>query len=80
MNLEEISKIPILDIEEYVKIRTEKNHAIKSQKYEKAAQLRDMEKVLINKYPILDTILNYEDIISIIRDRKINDIINDDAI
>ncbi len=77
MNLEELKKIPIFDVTKYIDIRKQKNQVIKEQKYQEAAILRDREILLIKKYPVLDTIIEYEDLIPILRDRKINDIIDD---
>ena len=75
MNLEELSKIPISEIEKYINIIVRKTECIKMQNYE-AIILRNEQIIFIDKYPILDIISN-DDIISKLRERKINEIIND---
>ncbi len=75
-----LDEIPIQDIEDYMTCRQLKNEAVKNQNYEEASRLRDWEKDLINKNRILWDIFpfpNQYTIISYIRDRKINEVIND---
>jgi hypothetical protein len=52
---------------------------IKRQKYEEAARLRDEEKELETKYPILREVKSNDLVISL-RDRKIDDLLDDDSI
>lgn len=74
MNLEELSKIPISEIEKYININRRKTDCVKMRKWEDAANLRDEERIFIDKYPILSNISDYENIISKLREKKINDI------
>lgn len=78
MNLDELNKIPISSIERYLNIGKRKKNAIIDRRYPDAANLRDQQKIIDN-YRILDTISDsdYENIVSKLRERKINEIIND---
>ena len=78
MNVE-LLKIPIEDVKKIVDIRNKKTDVIKRQKYEEAARLRDEEKELETKYPILREVKSNDLVISL-RDRKIDDLLDDDSI
>ena len=74
---DELNKIPTVDIKKYIDIKTKKTDVVKRQAYEEAARLRDEEKTLETKYPILSKIKEKDILINVIRDRKIDDILND---
>jgi len=76
---DELLKIPIEDVKKIVDIRNKKTDVIKRQKYEEAARLRDEEKELETKYPILREVKSNDLVISL-RDRKIDDLLDDDSI
>ena len=74
---DELNKIPTVDIKKYIDIKTKKTDVVKRQAYEEAARLRDEEKTLETKYSILSKIKEKDILINVIRDRKIDDILND---
>jgi hypothetical protein len=76
---DELLKIPIEDIKKIVDIRNKKTDVIQRQKYEEAARLRDEERELETKYPILREVKSNDLVISL-RDRKIDDLLDDDSI
>ena len=76
---DELLKIPIEYVKKIVDIRNKKTDVIKRQKYEEAARLRDEEKELETKYPILREVKSNDLVISL-RDRKIDDLLDDDSI
>jgi hypothetical protein len=76
---EELLKIPIEDVKKIVDIRNKKTDVIQRQKYEEAARLRDEERELETKYPILREVKSNDLVISL-RDRKIDDLLDDDSI
>jgi ATP-dependent Clp protease ATP-binding subunit ClpC len=78
MNVE-LLKIPIEDVKKIVDIRNKKTDVIKRQKYEEAARLRDEERELETKYPILREVKSNDLVISL-RDRRIDDLLDDDSI
>ena len=76
---EELLKVPIVDVKKIVDIRNRKTDVIQRQKYEEAVILRDEEKQLETKYPILREVKSNDLVISL-RDRKIDDLLDDDSI
>ena len=78
MNVE-LLKIPIEDVKKIVDIRNKKTDVIKRQKYEEAARLRDDERELETKYPILREVKS-NDLVNILRDKKIDKLLDDDNI
>jgi hypothetical protein len=78
MNVE-LLKIPIVDVKKIVDIRNRKTDVIQRQKYEEAVRLRDEERELETKYPILREVKSNDLVISL-RDRKIDDLLDDDSI
>ena len=79
----ELSKIPIVDIKKYIDIRNKKSDVIRRQAYEEAARLRDEERTLENNYPILREVAGSSEtsqLINHLRDRKIDDLLNDTSI
>jgi ATP-dependent Clp protease ATP-binding subunit ClpC len=79
MNVE-LLKIPIEDVKKIVDIRNKKTDVIKRQKYEEAARLRDEERELETKYPILREVKSNDDLVISLRDRRIDDLLDDDSI
>jgi len=78
MNVE-LLKVPIVDVKKIVDIRNRKTDVIQRQKYEEAVRLRDEERELETKYPILREVKSNDLVISL-RDRKIDDLLDDDSI
>jgi len=79
----ELSKIPIVDVKRYIDIRSKKSDVIRRQAYEEAARLRDEERILENNYPILREIAGSSETLQLInhlRDRKIDDLLDDASI
>lgn len=76
---DELLKIPIVDVKKIVDIRNRKVDVVQRQAYEEAARLRDEERELETKYPILRDVRS-SDLVSILRDRKIDDLLDDDSI
>lgn len=76
MNLEDLNNISILDLEEYYYIRSMKNKLARSQKWEDALKFRDIERLIIRQYPILEEARDEYEIIRYIRERKINEILS----
>lgn len=77
---DELNKIPLVDIKKYIDIRNRKTVCVQSKMYEEADRLRDEEKTLETKYPILpkikaNDVISY--LIKLTRDRKIDDILDD---
>jgi len=80
---DELSKVPIIDIKKYIDIRNKKSDVVKRQAYEEAARLRDEERILENNYPILREVSGSSEISQLInhlRDRKIDDLLDDSGI
>ena len=76
---DELLKVPIVDVKKIVDIRNKKTDVIQRQKYEEAARLRDEERELETKYPILREVKS-NDLVTILRDRKIDKLLDDDSI
>ena len=76
---DELLKIPIVDVKKILDIRNKKNEVIRRQKYEEAARLRDDERELETKYPILREVKS-NDLVNILRDKKIDKLLDDDSI
>ena len=76
---DELLKVPIVDVKKIVDIRNRKMDVIQRQAYEEAARLRDEERELETKYPILRDVRS-NDLVNILRDRKIDDLLDDDNI
>ncbi len=76
MSLEDLNNISILDLEEYYYIRSMKNKLARSQKWEDALKFRDIERLIIRQYPILEEARDEYEIIRYIRERKINEILS----
>lgn len=76
---DELLKVPIVDVKKIVDIRNRKVDVVKRQAYEEAARLRDEERELETKYPILREVKS-NDLVTILRDRKIDKLLNDDSI
>ena len=76
---DELLKVPIVDVKKIVDIRNRKIGVVQRQAYEEAARLRDEERELETKYPILREVKS-NDLVSILRDRKIDDLLSDDSI
>lgn len=75
---DELNKIPTVDIKKYIDIKAKKTDVLKRQMYDEAAKLRDEERTLEVKYPILSEVkANVSYLFDVIRDRKIDDILND---
>lgn len=55
MNVE-LNKIPTVDIKKYIDIKAKKTDVVKRQMYDEAAKLRDEERTLEVKYPILSEV------------------------
>jgi hypothetical protein len=68
-----------VDVKKIVDIRNRKTDVIQRQKYEEAVRLRDEERELETKYPILREVKSNDLVISL-RDRKIDDLLDDDSI
>ena len=75
----ELLKVPIVDVKKIVDIRNRKMDVIQRQAYEEAARLRDEERELETKYPILREVKAI-DLVTILRDRKIDKLLDDDSI
>jgi hypothetical protein len=81
--LNELNKVPIVDIKKYIDIKVKKVDVIKRQAYEEAARLRDEERTLENNYPILREVagsIETSQLINHLRDRKIDDLLDDSGI
>ena len=76
---DELLKVPIVDVKKIVDIRNRKMDVIQRQAYEEAARLRDEERELETKYPILREVKAI-DLVNILRDRKIDKLLDDDII
>ena len=76
---DELLKVPIVDVKKIVDIRNRKMDVIQRQAYEEAARLRDEERELETKYPILREVKAI-DLVTILRDRKIDKLLDDDSI
>jgi protein-arginine kinase activator protein McsA len=76
---DELLKIPIVDIKRYIDIKVKKNEVVRRQKYEEAARLRDDERELETKYPILREVKS-NDLVNILRDKKIDKLLDDSGI
>lgn len=76
---DELLKVPIVDVKKIVDIRNRKVDVVQRQAYEEAARLRDEERELETKYPILREVRS-NDLVNILRDRKIDDLLDDDNI
>lgn len=76
---DELLKVPIVDVKKIVDIRNRKIGVVQRQAYEEAARLRDEERELETKYPILREVKS-NDLVNILRDRKIDDLLDDDSI
>ena len=77
--MDELIKIPIVDLQKYLEAHKTKIEAIKTQSYEKAATYRDFERRFEKIYPILREIDKQQiesEIINIMRDEKITIIVN----
>lgn len=69
----DLSKIKSTDLQRLIDIRKEKNKAFRCQKYEEAARLRDLEKVIVSRNGIDNSIYdkyNLEELIISVRDKK----------
>jgi hypothetical protein len=76
---DELLKVPIVDVKKIVDIRNRKIGVVQRQAYEEAARLRDEERELETKYPILREVKS-NDLVTILRDRKIDKLLDDDSI
>jgi len=85
-DLDTLKEIPIDDLETFVKIREWKKEAIRLQRYEEANRLRDQEREMIEKHPLLNITYNpfrplghelKSYVIQRKRDETINQIINE---
>jgi protein-arginine kinase activator protein McsA len=76
---DELLKISIVDIKRYIDIKVKKNEVVRRQKYEEAARLRDDERELETKYPILREVKS-NDLVNILRDKKIDKLLDDSGI
>jgi protein-arginine kinase activator protein McsA len=76
---DELLKISIVDIKRYIDIKVKKNEVVRRQKYEEADRLRDDERELETKYPILREVKS-NDLVNILRDKKIDKLLDDSGI
>ena len=80
---DELSKVPIVDIKRLIEIRKQKFDVVQRQAYEEAVKLRDEERTLENNYPILREVAGSSEtsqLINHLRDRKIDDLLDDASI
>ena len=75
----ELFNVPLSEAKKILEIRNKKNDVVRIQAYEEAARLRDEERDIENKYPILREIKT-ADVINYIRDKKIDDLLDDTKI
>ena len=75
----ELFNVPLSEAKKILEIRNKKNDVVRRQAYEEAARLRDEERDIENKYPILREIKT-ADVINYIRDKKIDDLLDDTKI
>jgi hypothetical protein len=76
---DDLSKVPIPDIKRLIEIRKQKFDVVQRQAYEEAARLRDEERTIERKYPGLYDI-NTNELINIIRDKRIDNLLDDNII
>ena len=76
---DELSKVPIVDIKRLIEIRKQKFDVVQRQAYEEAAKLRDEERTIEEKYSGLYSI-NTNDLVNILRDKKIDKLLDDSGI
>jgi len=76
---DELLKVPIVDVKKIVDIRNKKNEVVRRQSYEEAVKLREEERELETKYPILREVKS-NDLVNILRDKKIDKLLDDDNI
>jgi hypothetical protein len=75
--MNDLKKIDPEILKEYISIRKQKLYVVKNQRFDESAKLRDREREMDRKYPILDEHKSFifENMDWIIRDLKINDIL-----
>jgi len=81
MNISKIyDGVPIIILQEFIKIKIEKENAVKNQQYENAANLRDKEKNMENMYDLSDFTSHLKEnnysLNSALRDIKIQEFLN----
>jgi len=76
---DELLKVPIVDVKKIVDIRNKKNEVVRRQSYEEAVKLREEERILETKYPILREVKS-NDLVNILRDKKIDKLLDDSGI
>jgi hypothetical protein len=76
---DELSKVPIVDIKRLIEIRKQKFDVVQRQAYEEAAKLRDEERTIEEKYSGLYSI-NTNDLVNILREKKIDRLLDDSGI
>lgn len=74
---EKIYMIPIVDIKRFIEITNKKNKSILNQNYEEAARLRDEERTIESEYPCLSNYNPQNLSIEILRDKKIDLLLDD---
>lgn len=77
--LDMLCKVPITTLQEIRDIYLEKNKCVKEMQFQKAAELRDKEKMIYEKngLPINLRVHEMKDLLETIRERQINTIINE---
>lgn len=73
--MNDILKIPFVDIKRIIKIRNDKRNAVERQSYQEAQILRDKEKYMVTKYPCLQD-YNSDDLIVYLRDSRIDSLLD----
>jgi len=76
---DELLKVPIVDVKKILDIRNKKNEVLRRQSYEEAFKLREEERILETKYPILREVKS-NDLVNILRDKKIDRLLDDSGI
>jgi hypothetical protein len=77
--LDMLCKVPITTLQEIRDIYLEKNKCVKEMQFQKAAELRDKEKMIYEKNGLPTNLRVHEmkDLLETIRERQINNILNE---